>query len=277
MSDTFYAEASDAGLESFSGTSFLAARAGDDVNVTQETTGAIDIHMTGDGGSTWELVAEAFFEFDTSLLAGRVVTAVEVALYTPVADYTGPTQTLEVRATDWAGGVPTGTDWVAGADVAAQTLLASASLPNGQAGGVVVTWVSEEAIKAYINTAGMTRLMLVSSLLADATDPDVSGNWTVGVGTSEQGDPALRPQLVITSYVPVTLEGNQPGASGTVTVETIPVLTGNQPAASGSLDIVGTLAATHPHRALPIQAGTARVTSPRPASGSIRTKRNGSL
>lgn len=188
--DTFYAATSDGALESKDGV-YANARAG---------TGTLAVHGSTDRlyagqwySSGFYYVYEAFLEFDTSALPDdATVAAVSLDLW-PLVDYSTTDFTIRAYLRDWGGTLAAG-DFVAGADLAALTLLATYNTASGFAAGSYKSMASEAAFAAAVNLTGATRILLASSRTLAGDTP--SGLEMVG---PESANNTNKPRLVVTT------------------------------------------------------------------------------
>jgi len=131
-----------------------------------------------------------YLDFDTSSIPDTdEISAVTLSLYAINAE--GSPGALEVYAYDW-GEELTFADWIAGADVAAMTLLASYS--GTWSGGAYRALTSETAFKAAINKTGVTRLFLCTTNFRTGSAPTAKDGYTFYA--TEKGT-TYRPKLVI--------------------------------------------------------------------------------
>lgn len=221
------------------------------------------------------IVREGFLSFNVSSINLARVTAAKLRFRKDGQGGFDPTYnfTLQCRLFDWGGGTASGADWQDPTELAALPLLASvdsADLVDDTF--VEMTLNGTELLDAVV--AGTTRFVLHNENHLNEVQPtNVEEIWfsTFGAAT-----PAF--ELVVTVEVDaIDVAGAQPSASGGVAVRRGKILSGNQPAASGGIAPALAYGAPGRGRRLPIPAGTARVTTPRPASGSIRTRRDGVL
>ena len=177
------------GIVGYYDQTYLTARAGDnqELKVTPDTT----IEFGEALYTPHYYLFEAFFSFDTSGVVGTVSAA--TFKLTVDGEWLASGLTLEVYATDWGDSLAYD-DWVPGADLSGMTLLASCATGASPSG--TLTFSSEAAFLAAINTGGYTRLVLVTSNLRTATAP--TGGELIDFKGQDDATPANRPQLVIT-------------------------------------------------------------------------------
>jgi hypothetical protein len=138
---------------------------------------------------------EHFHAFDTSSIPDTdVITAVEFSLWSianPTTNFV-----VEARLFDW-GATLTTADWIAGASLSAQTLLASAdtsTLPTADTAYWTLT--SEAAFPPAINKTGFTRFMLCSANQTNNVAP--TGNEFFVPLFAEEAGTTKDPRLVVT-------------------------------------------------------------------------------
>ena len=186
---TVYPSTADGYLTSGSDVSYATARSGGAVRNIHNTDGAmlVDQYKGGDG---YFYCRSGYLDFDTSSIPDTdEISAVTLSLYA-IQAYGSP-GALEVYAYDW-GEELTFADWIAGADVAAMTLLASYS--GTWSGGAYRALTSETAFKAAINKTGVTRLFLCTTKFRTGSAPSDEDGYTFYA--TEKGT-TYRPKLVI--------------------------------------------------------------------------------
>lgn len=257
-----YAEASDAHIQSYSPTSGYAnARAGSGGDVALSIPDAgMDMGQYKD--SSDYLCAEAFLDFNTSALgAGATISAVAQNTTHSIAGAGTVGHVYETRLYDFGAGVTTA-DWVPGASLSANTLLATftgvATIDVGY------DW-TDVAYPANINKTGSTRVLLCAKNQTDNVAP--TANHLTRVYPSETAGTTKDPELTITYTTGVTHDGAVSFAgAGSVAVV-------GQLLFSGAVAFAGagsaTFNATAPHSAQVSFAGAGSVTF----TGDIKTPR----
>lgn len=190
---TFYASTADGQIESFNAT-YSTARSG----------GTLTANTAGGSANVGQVAGyscyEAFLSFDTSAIPdGDIITAVTLSL-----DGTGATDgsdtdfTINARVYDWGASLTTA-DWIAGASLSGNTLVASRSTSGWSAAGYNA-FASEAAFLTAINKTGVTYLVISSSRHEAGATP--SGNEYVGFATANNSGTANDPKLVVTHISP---------------------------------------------------------------------------
>lgn len=196
---TIYGDVADGVIRSGPGT-FTQARDGislaiDDTNaVTNQTTGLLDI-----GDHYFYEFAEGF---DTSSIPDTDVVSLVVF---SIWDFGSSADafTVQARLSDW-GATLTTADWVAGASLAALTLLATFATSTGNVGNYANFTENGTNFRTAINKTGFTRFLLVSDDQVNNTDPGVTSknDWL----SADQGGTANDPKLVITHASPTAMQ-----------------------------------------------------------------------
>ena len=185
---TVYPSTADGYLTSGSNVSYATARSGGAVQNIHNTDDAMLVDQYKSGSDYY--CRSGYLDFDTSSIPDTdEISAVTLSLYA-INTYGSP-GALEVYAYDW-GEELTFADWIAGADVAAMTLLAS--YPGTWSGGAYRALTSETAFKAAINKTGVTRLFLCTTNFRTGSAPDGKDGYTFYA--TEKGT-TYRPKLVI--------------------------------------------------------------------------------
>ncbi|MEY5097601.1 MAG: hypothetical protein RJA36_320 [Pseudomonadota bacterium] len=166
---------------------------------------------------------ESFLEFDTSGVTGTI-TSVELKVYlgNVVADNPFVAQ---ARLYDFSTSVTTA-DWVPGADVAGDTLLAT--LASGAMSIGAYNSFTNVAFPANINPSGSTRFYVTTDLFAAGTAPGTNEEEIAWWQSPSQANP---PQLVITT-------------SGSISGSMSKSLSNATVSAAATLAIAGALALT---------------------------------
>lgn len=181
---------------------------------------------------------ESFLEFDTSGIAGTI-TSVEFKVYigNVAADNAFVAQ---ARLYDFSTSVTTA-DWVPGADVAGDTLLAT--LASGAMSIGAYNSFSNVAFPANINTSGLTRFYVTTDNFAAGTAPGTNEEEIAWWQSPSQANP---PQLVITTSgsnsgsMSKTLSNATVSAAATLAIAGALALTGADASVSGTANLSGT-------------------------------------
>lgn len=182
---TFYADASDGVVYSDS-VVFATARAGGTLGFNDTPT---DMY---EGSNTGYRCHQMAIQFDTSSLAGRTVTAVELSLYDQTHLHN---HIAQVRPYDWGAALGTA-DFVPGATFASLPILATFNLAGAHTNGDYNAFTETVLFKAYINTVGQTRVIINSDQFAAGNAPSGGEYW--GVSTRETAGTAQAPKLIVT-------------------------------------------------------------------------------
>ena len=189
---TVYPSTADGYLTSGSDVSYATARSGGAVQEIHNTANDMWVaqRRKGDDSDPYYYCYSGYLDFDTSSIPDTdEISAVTLSLH--AIDFYGTPGALEVYAYDW-GKELTFADWIAGADVAAMTLLAS--YPGTWSGGAYRALTSETAFKAAINKTGVTRLFLCTTNFRTGSAPSDEDGYTFYA--TEKGT-TYRPKLVI--------------------------------------------------------------------------------
>ena len=151
---TVWSTTADGYIDSGSGASYADARDG--------TGGVLDVYSSAASVSVGQAPGddcwEAFFDFDTSSVgAGSTVTVATISLYGS-SDASTTDFNLRVRAKDWSGGGLTTADWVAGAALTGNTLVAHYDTANGWPTNAY-TALADDALPANIAKTATTYVM----------------------------------------------------------------------------------------------------------------------
>jgi hypothetical protein len=188
---TFYSAANDGALRS-TGPDYASTRAGS-ILVEYPSAGT-DYMFVGQNVSK---VHEGFLRFDTNSVPDSYsITSVVLSTYLEDSGYYR-TYSLEARAYDW-GTTLTTADYVAGANLAALTLLAH--YPAASMTAAYTAWYTDIAFTSYINKSGYTRMILCSSHTTTGVEP--TGNETVTIRTSEYSGTDMDPRLTVIAVPP---------------------------------------------------------------------------
>lgn len=183
---------------------------------------------------------------------------------------------VEAYLFDWGGGAPPedASSWLTPTQLSALTLMLS--FPAADLGadwpGYSSGLQTQDFLDYFVGNPGYVRMAFV--IQNHRLDQDAAIDRVL-VGTDDGSQPPL---LYVNGDAILIPRGNQPAASGAlVALFANKLLQGDQPNATGGITPSLVYGAPGRERRLPIPAGTARVTTPRPASGSIRTRRDGVL
>ena len=186
---TVYPSTADGYLTSGSNVSYATARSGGAYRAIHNTDDTMLVDQYPSGGGYF-YCRSGYLDFDTSSIPDTdEIFAVTLSLYAIYAF--GSPGALEVYAYDW-GEELTFADWIAGADVAAMTLLASYS--GRWSGGAYRALTSETAFKAAINKTGVTRLFLCTTKFRTGSAPSDRDGYTF---YATEKVTTYRPKLVI--------------------------------------------------------------------------------
>lgn len=173
---------------------YLTARAGPATSV--DTTTANNITFGQQEFFGYDCL-ESFVGFDTSVVGSAPISS---ALLSFVAQGGSTLNfTANARLFNW-GPTLTVSDWVAGASLSAQTLLASRDLTV--AGWKLESYndfVSDANFVSNINTTGITYMVISSSRTEAGTAPGVGTFESVTAYTADQTGTAQDPRLIVTT------------------------------------------------------------------------------
>lgn len=149
--------------------------------------------IVGQRFTTQYRVSEGFVSFDTSGLSN--IESVVLSLYIASGGDSSTTDfTVEARASSWTAGGLTAADYVPGASLSAQTLLATFATS-----GIVLNqyndFVSESTFASALNLGGTTEIVLASANTAAGTAP--TGNEFITPRTADNPG-ATPPRLTVT-------------------------------------------------------------------------------
>ncbi len=140
---------------------------------------------------------EAFWDFDTSSIpADAVITSATLEVYVVSLNTTSSAAgILRARVKDWGASV-TSADWVAGASVSGQTLVAHTVAMSSLTASAYNTFI-DDALVANIVKAGTTRLMVTSDRFEAGTVPTGAPNGSeyASLETANGSNP---PKLTVT-------------------------------------------------------------------------------
>lgn len=197
---------------------YTTARSGGGTFATDTTATYTEIGQELAGGIYY--CYEAYWSFDTSSIpSNATIDSVTLEAYIEGISTSSSTAGVpRVRVKDW-GTTVTSSDWVAGASVSGQTLVAhfaSMATLSGQS-GTYVTAVDDD-LAANIVKAGTTKFMVTTDRFEAGTAPGVGGEY-VSFGTANGSNP---PKLTVTWTVPSTGSPNRRG--GLLSVFALPGL-----------------------------------------------------
>ncbi len=139
---------------------------------------------------------ETFFSFDTSSIGDTDQITSAVFSLALAADSSTTDFTINAHLKDWGAGVTTA-DWVAGASIAAQTLLATRAT-SGLAGGYNAFTENGSNFTANVNKTGSTRFMCSSSRHSGNNTP--TGAEFVYFYMANEAGTTSDPKLVVTHF-----------------------------------------------------------------------------
>lgn len=149
-------------------------------------------------GSTY-YVTEALFRFDTSVIPdAETVTSVSMQVY--LSGGNGISLLLEARADDFALLVNAG-DYVAGADLAAMTLLSSYTLGVNETEGLK-TFATSAAFVAHVDKSGHTDVLVHSARMRTGTAPTAGVQEDQAVLFVDHPTASVHPRLIVVTGTP---------------------------------------------------------------------------
>jgi hypothetical protein len=163
-----YSDTSDGYIVSNSAVGYANARSGSSLASNNFNTNIAAGQFFDLDFSEWNAM-ESFLSFDTSSIGnGSTVSTVVLSLTSTTVG--GSCNTINARLLDWGTTVTTA-DWVAGASLSANTLLAHKDFGGVYSGNVSYDFV-DDAFPANVNKVGSTRLMLCGADAEAGTDSD---------------------------------------------------------------------------------------------------------
>lgn len=188
--DTFFGDAADGYLQSES-TVYATARSGG--TITGSTT--TDVYAGQyTSGSFFECL-ESFIKFDTSSIPDAdAVSASVLSMFGSLNNSGGVDTTIEARIFDW-GLTNTSADWVPGASLSGQTLVAS--IPTGSYAAAYMDFTSDAAFPANVNKTGFTFIVLDGARLVAGTTPGAPAEY-IGFKSADATGTTNDPKLVVT-------------------------------------------------------------------------------
>ena len=231
--DTFYSESADGFIESSHASTYSTARSGGGTKVAPTTEVYLQIGQNYLGSEFGYYLYESFLSFDTSTIPdSAIISAVTLSLHGGgYVDQSTTDFTIEARTYDWGASLTTA-DWVAGADLSSNTLLASRSTSGWSTSAYNDLTENGSNFVSAINKTGITRIILCSSRTKDGTTP--TGAEYVNLGASEKSGTSNDPKLSVTYVLGPTTVGSIT-MSGTVTKLVNKSLTGTSGSLSGTL------------------------------------------
>ncbi len=190
---TIYSTASDGEVQSRN-TTYSTARAGSTLSVFSASTVAT-VGQELDAGTYF--CYESFLSFDTSAIgASATVSAVDLDIYL-TSDFSTTDFTINARTFDWSSGGLTTGDYVAGASLSANTLLATCATSGIGATGSYKTFASQAAFLTAPNLkTGTVYIVLASSRLEGNNTP--TGTEYIFFSTADASGTTQDPKLTVT-------------------------------------------------------------------------------
>lgn len=191
---------------------YATARSGS--GLTMETTAGLELFVGQRKISAGNYVCwEAFMEFDTSAITDTdVVSDVALGLYV-TTDTSAIDFVVEARDKSWGADVGT-SDWVAGASLGSQTLLATLDTNGLGSTFAYKTFTADPAFLTITNMkTGTVQIMLNTNDLRNGDAPAEGITERIGFSPSTVSGTAEDPKLTITHAVPVKappIFSNQP-------------------------------------------------------------------
>lgn len=188
---TFYATANSGGGSSWNtGANYAYARQGNTANKgVAASTGAVSTGQLRANTYLYQCM-EVFIEFDTSSLAGKSISSVQLQVY-PTVLQNAASFIVEARLDDY-GTTLEAADWVAGSNLASKTLLAT--LASSSAGINAYRTFTDVAFVANVNKTGKTRIVLASDQHRLNSAP---ANNVYEYVTIDGGDGGFPPKLIV--------------------------------------------------------------------------------
>jgi hypothetical protein len=231
---TINASASNVGrVRSYSNTGWSGARSGTKI-LTVDLAG---FPLTGQQKipSSNFFVYQSYIEFDTSIVAGTITSAVlKINVFSRSNDQS---YNIEARLYDFGAAVETA-DYIAGANLGAYTLLATLADTAATPGDYRT--FSDIAMAANVNTSGKTRIMLCDSLTRLDLSPS-NENYII----YECGSDPSPPQLIVTTgnssgSLAKSLSNATVSAAATLAIAGTLALTGADATVTGTANLSGT-------------------------------------
>lgn len=205
-SATFYSESADGFIESSHSTTYSTARSSGGSKVAAATEVYLQVGQNYIGGFGYYLY-ETFLSFDTSTIPdSAIISSVTLSLHGGgYADQSTTDFTIEARTYDWGASLTTA-DWVAGADLASNTLLASRSTSGWSTSAYNDFTENGSNFVSAINKTGITRIVICSSRTKDGTAP--TGAEYVNFAANETTGTSNDPKLSVTYALGPTTVGS---------------------------------------------------------------------
>lgn len=193
---TVFGDAGDGAIESSSAV-YLTARAGSGL-IANDTGTTFSWYQEESGGSFG--FQEMFIGFDTSPLGvTAMVSAATLSLFDANVFSNNNSFIMQARLHDW-GAVLTTADFVAGADLATKTLLATLADSSRVAGAY--NDLDNVAMPANINVTAFTRMVVCDDLMETGAQPGVGTTERWRFSAADEAGTTQDPKLVITYSVP---------------------------------------------------------------------------
>ena len=186
---TIYSNGSDDGYISSSNATYATARSGSNLGAVTNSANENVIGQTTLGDY---YCFEAFVNFTTSTVAGSVSSAT-LSLY-GASNSSNTDFTINARRLDYTAGGLTTADWIAGASVSGQALLATYATTGWDTADYNV-FTSQAAFLTNINQSGTTGIILSSSR-HEGNNAPTGDEYVIFHGGSETGT-SQDPRLVI--------------------------------------------------------------------------------
>lgn len=204
--DTFYSESADGFIESSHATTYSTARSSSGTKVAPATEVYLQVGQNLIGGFGYYLY-ETFLSFDTSTIPdSAIISTVTLSLHGgSYSDQSTTDFTIEARTYDWGASLTTA-DWIAGADLASNTLLASRSTSGWSTSAYNDFTENGSNFVSAINKTGITRIVICSSRTKDGTAP--TGAEYVNFAANETTGTTKDPKLSVTYVLGPTTVGS---------------------------------------------------------------------
>lgn len=196
---TVFASAAGDGYLACNNATYSTARSGGG-SITVDAVSFLLAGQTQIGGGDYT-VYESFVSFDTSAIADAdVVSAVALDLMLN-SDSSTTDFTLQARDFDWGASLTTA-DWVPGANLGSNTLVATLNSSGIGATGAYKTFTSQAAFLSVSNIkTGTVHLVLASDRTASGVAPPNASEY-LGFEDAEQAGTTQDPKLTITHAAP---------------------------------------------------------------------------
>lgn len=191
-----YADAEDGYIQSQDAT-YTTARAGSSLLAG----GTLVRAGQSENGAGTYTIYEGFVSFDTSVVGDSdTVSAVTLELYV-TSDLSGTDFTVQARDSNW-GATLTTTDWVAGADLGALTLLGTLATAGVSASAYNAFAENGSNFQSWVNKTGSSYILLNSSRHEANTAPGSATNEYLNIRSSENAGTTQDPKITITHSPP---------------------------------------------------------------------------